>query len=151
MLNHFHDLVAIKTGCVALFSGAVSLGFEALLGNAATFQTILTVVGSVAVTLGALSLKEYFDRRRQNNTTVLQLRLQDGMTAIEREKILDGKVDTLFEELKAFYTLRDKEKDSSINLLRALAEQQTLLLGQQRELITQQAATIQRMQPQPGA
>lgn len=153
MFTHLHDLFALKLGSViAVASAVVSFGFQSMTGNPNVVTTVITMVGSVAAALGALALKERYEKRRRDGASLLALQRTDAGQAIEREKILDGRVDMIFEKLDAFYAAKDqasqviaKEKDGVIELLKALNANDQVLIGQQRELIAQQAATLQQL------
>lgn len=145
---HFPDLFLVKLTSLTVASGGLSPALQtSTSASLNVWQTVISVAVATTVPIVVLLLKQRYDRKRTAAANLLATRREDGMTSIEREKILDGRVDTLFEESKEFYALRDREKESIIALLKDALARANTLSEQQRELITQQAANIQQLMP----
>jgi len=150
MLDPTHVAISIKVA-IGLAAGALA-GFFAFIielfqtGTFNLLQTVISVIGAGAFSLIVLALKERYDRRNQDRQQLTALQRTDAANSVERERILDHRVDSLFEELKSFYEVRDRERGQTIENLKALLSQSDSLCAQQRTLIAQQAATIQQLQ-----
>lgn len=147
MFQSVHDVMVIKLFSVAgAVGGIFSLALQSLSpAGISILTTAISVLGSIVVAFGVLWISERHKERVRKAEALSNAHHTDGVVVIEREKLLDERVDTIFTELKEFYSLRDRESQSSINLLKEFVAQRDILITQQRELITQQAGTIQSL------
>lgn len=147
MFHSLHDLVVLKFPSEAGALGGLFSLFLQSLGPAgiSLLQTGVSVLGSMVVAFGVLHFSERYKERQRRVEDLKDSHKTDGVVIIEREKLLDDRSDSIFAELKEFYQSRDRERESSINLLKEFVGQRDTLIAQQRELITQQAATIQHL------
>lgn len=151
MLPNFqHDIMLAKFVALAsAVGGLFSLALQAASNSVQWFslwQTAFSVCGAAATALLALYVKERIDRKRRVQDAANNAHLTDGRTLVERERLLDDRANALFDDVSKFYAERIKQLEATINISQSLSEQKDAVIGQQRELITQQARAIQQLQ-----
>jgi hypothetical protein len=139
-----HDLIVYKLGAAgSLIGGALSVVIQAVQNMPISFwQTVISVFGAGLVSISALVLKEWLDRRKAGAALLYESRKADGIVSIERDKLIDARVDALFDDMTAFYQLRDKEKDTLITMLKSALDMKDEVIQSQRVVIAQQAALL---------
>lgn len=130
----------------AIAAGAVALALYAVLENMTSWGD--TVAGAISTIVAAsftylaMLAKNRYERQKDR----LADHKTDTQSLLDRERLADERIKGLITEMQAFHSEQVKGLQSSIELMKELAIQDKAIITQQRELITQQAAEIQRLQ-----
>lgn len=109
------------------------------------------VIGAVATVLAAsftylaVLAKLKYDERKEKRDSQQAVHSTDMQSVLDRERLADERIQALFRETEKFHSEQLKRLEASVVLSRELFEQEKTIAAQQRDLIAQQAATIQQL------
>lgn len=143
------DLVIAKmVAATALVGGLFSVLIESSTSFGPITQTLLSVLAAGLFSVLLFYLKERSDKKRRAEASLKESSQTDSTSLVAREQLIDGRVNMLINEISEFYSLKDKEKEAINVMYKELGIQKDGMITQQRELISQQAATIVQLQAQ---
>lgn len=137
VMPHYYVLKAM--------TGALALAIFALLETVTSWGTVAIGLVSASSAVIAIVVKEWFESKRQRRTASLENHRTDAQSILEREKLVDDRNNTFIAEMKTFHGEQVKGLMSQVALSKELLDQERTINAQQRELITQQATTIQQL------
>lgn len=128
----------------AMAAGAVAVALFALLESMTSWGdkligAVSTIVAASFAYLAVLAKNRYDkwkDLRSEHRT--------DAQSLLDRERLADDRIKALITEMQAFHAEQVKGLQATIELLKELSLQEKAMIAQQRELIAQQAAELQR-------